>query len=111
MQTKFKTPPRVFNGNGNIIKDFGDIHLEAREQVTFVTPKGKRSDFTALPWGFYLTNSLNGRLMNEGFKTALVKSSIGRFYLNIVETEKLDEFLDYIAKDGSTLVEWLDERQ
>ncbi len=111
MKTFFKSEPRIFNGNGNIISDYGDIRLNSNDQVTFVTESGKRSDFTALPWGFYLTNSLNGRLKEQGFKVALVKSKTGRYYLNAVEREKITDFMDYIEKDGSSLVEWLDERE
>lgn len=104
-----KSPPREFDGAGNPIKDFGDIHLESREQVTFVTPSGKRSDFTAMTWGFYLTNSLNGRLRKEGFKTALVKSSSGRLYLNLVEQDKVSDFKAYLDAQKSEILSWLDE--
>lgn len=109
MKFHSKNPPREFDGAGNPIKDFGDIHLGFREQVTFVTPSGRRSDFTAMPWGFYLTNSLNGRLRKEGFKTALVKSASGRLYLNLVEEDKISDFKAYLDAQNSKILSWLDE--
>ena len=104
-----KNPPREFDGAGNPIKDHGDVFLDSRDQVTFITPSGRKTDFTAMPWGFYVTNSLNGRCRAEGFKTALVRNPNGRKYLNLVEEDRVDEFLSYLREQGSKVEAWLDE--
>ena len=70
-----KIPRKFIVGmDSNIeIKDFGDIYLDENEQITFITDQERRYDFTRKEWGFYATPSINGRLKNEGFVTALVK--------------------------------------
>ncbi len=92
------------------IADCGSIHLEPDEQVTFVTSSGKEHDFVAKSWGFYATPSINGRLVDQGFKTALVKNSIGRYYVMVVEADRVSDFTDYIREERHEVVEWLDER-
>ncbi len=75
-----------------------------------MTPSGKEYDFAAKSWGYYATPSVNGRLVDQGFKTALVKNRIGKYYVLIVDIEHLSKFNDYLATEESDLVEWLDER-
>jgi hypothetical protein len=108
-------PPRTFRVGLNSeieISDCGRIHLEADEQVTFVTPSGKEHDFVAKSWGFYATPSVNSRLVDQGFKTALVSSPMsGRFFIMVVERERIDEFEEYLRETNQVVVEWLDERQ
>jgi hypothetical protein len=108
-----KEPPRVFQvGEGRkiSISDCGKIHLEPDEQVTFVTATGKEHDFAAKSWGFYATPSVNGRLVNQGLKTALVKNSYGRYYIMVVDTERIPDFEAYLSSEKNEVVEWLDER-
>lgn len=92
------------------ISDCGNVHLEADEQLTFVTPSGKEFDFCAKSWGFYASPSINGRLASQGFKTALVENALGRVFLMAVEPEKMEDFLAYIKKESNRVLEWLDER-
>ena len=40
--------------------------------------------------GFYSTPSINGRLKNEGFKTALVENLKGQVYVMSVDSERID---------------------
>jgi len=47
---------------------------------------------TAKDWGFYATPSINGRLQQFGFKTALVENPQGRIYVMVVEEEKIELF-------------------
>lgn len=115
MKLDLKETPRKFTVGRNRrieISDFGKISLATDEMISFVTASGKEYDVTAKSWGFYATPSLNGRLKNEGFKTALVKNIQGRYYIMLVENEpkKIAEFLDYLAVGPQELVEWLDER-
>ena len=62
-------------------------------------------------WGFYSTPSINGRLKNEGFKTALVENQNGQIYVMSVDKDKLDLFEKYCKDENQTVLEWLDERK
>jgi hypothetical protein len=110
METDFPEQPRRFEVKGRTIRDMGKIRLEPGEMVSFVTPSGKENNVTACAWGWYTASSLNGRLRDEGFKTALVRNEEGKMFIHVVEADKLDEFHDYLntGRNGSVLV-WLDE--
>jgi hypothetical protein len=45
-----------------------------------------------------------------GFKTALVKNPHHRYYVLLVEQDKIEQFLAYLQQEESEIVEWLDER-
>ncbi len=92
------------------ISDCGRVYLEPDEQVTFVTPAGKEHDFVAKNWGFYATPSINGRLADQGFKTALVKNSFGKYYIMVVDLDKMADFNAYLEIERHEIAEWLDER-
>ena len=92
------------------ISDCGRVSLEPDEQVTFVTQAGKEHDFVAKNWGFYATPSINGRLADQGFKTALVKSSFGKYYIMVVDPDKMADFNAYLKIERHEIAEWLDER-
>jgi len=107
-----KTPPRKFfvgKEKDKVIKDCGSINLESYEQVTFVTKSGKEYDVVRTDWGFYATPSINVRLKNFGFKTALVKDSINKHYIMLIEKEKINDFEDYLNLTDHYLLKWLDE--
>ncbi|EQB34421.1 hypothetical protein M947_11100 [Sulfurimonas hongkongensis] len=106
-----KEKPRTFEVNNIQIKDFGKIILEKNEMVSFKTNSNKEYDFVAKEWGFYATPSINGRLKKEGFKTALVKNSFKKYYINVVDIDKMDSFLKYLKQENSSIVEWMDERR
>lgn len=112
MRTEFRASPRIFSAdkNGKIkISDYGKIWLDADEQVSFVTKSGREYDVAAKTWGFYATPSINGRLKKEGFRTALVKNKAGRYYVMIVEEDKLEDFYSYIKQEESSVEKWLSE--
>jgi hypothetical protein len=105
-------PPRVFHvgeGGAIAISDMGDIVLAPNEQVTFVTEGGARYDFARKDWGYYATPSINGRLKNEGFKTALVQNGQGRIYVMAVEVARISMFKEYCRVEKQTILSWLDE--
>ena len=109
-----KDPARKYRcgiGGAVEISDCGRVQLEPNEQITFVAASGKEHDFTAKSWGFYATPSVNARLAEQGFKTALVRNHQGRFYVMVVEREKMTEFLDYLRRERNEVEEWLDERE
>lgn len=111
MKFKKLDPPRKFKVNERVeLSDCGKVYLDENEMVSFVTPSNKEFDFAAKSWGFYVTPSVNERLRNEGFKTALVKNSMGKYYIMSVEKEKLNSFLDYLKVEENEVVQWLDEK-
>lgn len=113
MRIEVTEPPRKFRvgAQGQIeISDCSRIFLEPDEQVTFVTHAGREHDFTAKSWGFYATPSVNGRLATQGFKTALVRNDAGRWYIMVVDRDRVAEFEEYLRREANVLEEWLDER-
>ncbi len=106
-------PPRVFAvssyGVTQSIEDHGRILLDPLQQVTFVTPGKSEYDVTRTEWGYYATPSLNGRLARFGLRAALVLSSYSHLFVMLVEHGKEPEFLDYLTRDGQTLLTWLDQ--
>lgn len=114
MKLKLKKKPRIFFPSGDKkikIEDLGDIELMPNEQLTFVKESGARFDFASKNWGFYATPSVNNRLKNEGFKTAMVENSKGSIYIMVVETKKLKLFKEYCNTENQKILEWLDERR
>ncbi|EKD28610.1 MAG: hypothetical protein ACD_79C00261G0002 [uncultured bacterium] len=114
MKINIKNPPRKFKcGMQNQIEvsDCGEVYLENNEQLTFYTKTNKEYDVAIKEWGFYATPSINGRLKDQGFKTALVKNSANRYYVMLVDTDKIPAFNRYLDSENQTLIEWLDERK
>lgn len=112
MKFEEKTPPRVFSVGSKQdihISDCGRIYLEPDEQITFITKEDKEYDVTAKNWGYYATSSVNGRLKNMGFKTALVKNLHGLYYIMIVDLSKMREFKSYLNDENNEIERWLDE--
>lgn len=110
MKANLKDEPRVFSVKGHTIKDFGKIILGQNEMISFQTNSGKEFDFTAKEWGFYATPSLNSRLKNEGFKTALVVNESNQVYVMAVEKDKMDLFKSYLKENqDNRIICWLDQ--
>ena len=87
-----------------------NVYLNDNEQITLVNENGAEYDVTKKNWGYYATPSVNSRLKNQGFKTALVKNSLGQIYIMIVCQKKLSEFSKYLKEEKNVVIEWLDER-
>ncbi|OUU50702.1 MAG: hypothetical protein CBC25_07635 [Pelagibacteraceae bacterium TMED65] len=107
MKIKIFKKPRLFQVNQITIKDFGKIKLKKNEMVSFVTKSKKEYDFTAKDWGFYVTQSINGRLKKEGFKIVIVKNKLGKFYVMAVEKEKIKIFKKFCLKENKKIIKWL----
>jgi hypothetical protein len=104
-------PPRTFEvgrGKSIKIKDCARIELAPDEQITFLTDLGAEYDVVRKDWGFYATPSLSGRLSGFGLRAALVKSTINKFYIFLVENSKEDAFQEYIDREGHKVICWLD---
>ena len=110
MKAEINEKPREFGVGEYRISDYGRISFQAGEMVTLVSPGGRGCDVTAREWGFYLAPSLNARLRDQGFKVGLVRNSQGKLFLNAVEIDKLDIYLEYLNhNEGSVVIQWLDE--
>ena len=105
---KIEIKNRKFKVNDIEITHISDIELNDDEMITF-KKENKEYDFVAKEWGYYATPSINGRLKSFGYKTALVKNSYDKLFINVVEVEKMDKFLEYLKKENSKVLEWLDE--
>ncbi|MBU4490833.1 MAG: hypothetical protein KKD69_00010 [Euryarchaeota archaeon] len=110
MKIELKEMPREFGVGQFAIRDWGRIELDAWEMVTIRSITGRNCDITATNWGFYLGSSLNARLRQEGFKVALVRNSLDKFFINVVELDKMSLFEEYLKQEKSRVVTWLDEQ-
>lgn len=111
MKLKIKQPPRTFKPRGDdliIISDFGNVFMEENELLTFISSNNKRFDMVKRNWGTS-TSSINHRLKNEGFKTALVKNLSGMRYIMAVDIDKMSDFECYCEQEEQVVEYWIDE--
>jgi hypothetical protein len=105
-------PPREFTPYPGIrLRDVGDLYLAEDEQVTVRLEAARGNDITRKPWGFFVTNSLNGTLRAQGIKTALVRSGAPepRLFVALVDSGRIADFTAYLDAYQMRLVLWLDE--
>jgi hypothetical protein len=101
-------PPREFQAGLVRIRHCATINLEPDEQVTFITPGGHEYDVVRKDWGYYATPSMNGRLREQGLRSALVCNIQGKIFLRLVEQERVEAFRTYLAQQQEILLSWLD---
>ncbi len=114
MKSYIKLKPRVFNvGNKKefSIKDYGSIHLNPNEQITFLDNENCEYDITKKDWGFYATPSINGRLVRFNYKSALVINRKKMVYLMLCKIGKENEFKNYLAVEGQKIICWLNDQE
>ena len=58
-----------------------------------------------------MSPSINRRVLQSGFKLALVKNYNDDFYLFLVEKTKINIFKKYLKKENNYLVTWLEYKQ
>lgn len=101
-------PPRTFKVGKSAsieISDCGDVYLEPDEQITFKTEAGHEYDFSKKNWGFYVSPSLNSRLLNFGLRVVLVKNvQSNHFFLMAVEKGKEKEFKQYLSEENMEII-------
>ncbi len=100
-------PPRRYFVRSIEISHCANINLNPDEQVTFTTNSGKEYDVMKKSWGFIATPSINNRLKNFGYKTALIEDSTGKLFICLVEEDKEDEFRQYLLHDNAKIQRWL----
>ncbi len=108
-----KNPMRSFSPGKDIsLFDCGTLNLSVDEQITIVDDNGFKSDLTCKEWGYYLANSINYRITEQGYKTALFSSNLQSppsLYVCLVNEAKIDQFMIYLDKVEARLIMWLDE--
>ena len=113
MKLNLTSEPRKFcpkKGSDIEISDYGSILLAPDEMVTFVSQDGAELDFAAKNWGYYPIPSVNGRLKENGYKTAVVRNSVTkRVYVLVVESGSMEIFLEYCEAENCEVEFWLDE--
>lgn len=108
MDLRLNDSPREFTVGSYRIEDHGKVALSSGEMISLVA-NGSECDITRREWGYYLGSSVNDRLVDEGYKTALVMNTEGKVFVNIVERGKTDVFAAYLDDNDSTVLCWLDE--
>jgi len=108
MKVSSQTPPRRFTVKGVEISHVADIDLAPDELITFKTESGAEYDVARKDWGFYATPSINGRLKDKGFRTALVANPEGRQYVMLIEPAKMASFDAYCREQSIDVLTWLD---
>ena len=100
---KFKT-----GTNKNIVNitHVADIKLNNDELINFKFGKSNY-DFVKKNWGFYATASIDKRLKNEGFKTAIVKNIFLNKHIMVVHKSKIGKFKKYCKDHKQIIVKWL----
>lgn len=83
-----------------------NIFLKDDEMITFVTKKKSQYDITKKNWGYYISQSINKRVKDEGFKIAMVTNIFGRKYLMAVEKSNTNLFKKYCSEEKFK-VKWL----
>ena len=110
MKPDFKENPRIFDVNGIEYKDFGKIFLAKNEMVSLLSDSGREIDITAKSWGYYLGPSLNARLVDEGYKAALVINQYNKIFIMVVDKKKIEEFKSYLKDNqNNRILCWIDE--
>lgn len=106
-----KSPARIFEAGlkqKRRIKDCGNIHLEADEQVTFITERSSEYDVVRKEWGFYATPSTNSRLISFGIRACIVRNLDDKLFILLVEKGKENLFYEYIREEEAEILFWLD---
>ena len=114
MKIEIFETPREFSftcpkNHTHIQRDYGEIYLEDGDLVSFVTASGKKSDVVGKSFGFFVTQSMNKRLAEQGLRTALIISQWNRHCVVVVDTDKMEDFWEYLEKEGYSFGNWLDE--
>ena len=92
-----------------MISDIGRLQLLPDEQITIANQRGAELDVTMKEWGYYATPSLNSRLLTFGLRSALVRNSMGRYFVLLIDSEMQGSFETYMAEQELTLALWLDD--
>ena len=79
--------------------------------VTFIDKRKISYDVKKKNWGYYATPSINGRLKNNKFKTALVSNEQGKIFIMLVEKNNINKFKSYCKNEKQKIIIWLDDNK
>jgi len=107
---KLNKKNRSFKVGKNIkLKCVGDIFLKNDELITF-RDKKKEFDITKKNWGYYATPSIDKRLKNYGYSTAIIQNKISKnIFIVLVDKKKKKIFSKYIKGENIKIIKWLHE--
>jgi len=107
---KLNKKNRSFKVGKNIkLKCVGDIFLKNDELITF-RDKKKEFDITKKNWGYYATPSIDKRLKNYGYSTAIIQNKISKnIFIVLVDKKKKKIFSKYIKSENIKIIKWLHE--
>lgn len=88
-----------------------NIFLSDNEMVTFIDKRKMSYDIVKKSWGYYATPSINGRLRNNKFKTALVSNEHGKIFIMLVEKNNINKFKIYCKNEKQKIIIWLDDNK
>ena len=91
-----------------IVSDVGKLLLKNNEHLT-IQVANKKNEICAMSWGLYATSSINHRLKKEGFKTFLVKNSLNKLFIMLVDKRKTKQFKRYLLKEKIKILKRLDK--
>jgi hypothetical protein len=86
------------------------ISLKDNEFITFIEKKKiktKQYDVVKKNWGYYATPSINKRLKFYGYSTVIIKNLYGKYFVCIVNEDKIRDFYQYLKNDRQKIVLWL----
>ena len=89
------------------ITDIGSIELNEDELLKLISKEGIEHNLIKKDFGYYLTESINKRLINNGYKVAITKNNDNLFFIMLVEISKIKKFEKYLIDEKNTLVCWL----
>tara|TARA_B100000963_G_C22466760_1_gene598235 strand:- start:537 stop:887 length:351 start_codon:yes stop_codon:yes gene_type:complete len=105
--TKIKRSFKVKNVN---LSHVANVKLKNNNFVTFLDGK-KQIDFTKKNWGYYPFPSINSRLKKNFYKAVLVMNRDDKkFFILLVNKNKILSFKKYLKINKSKIVMWFDEK-
>ena len=110
MTNIYKKDNRKFKvgiNNEILITDIGSIELNSNELITLISKEGMEHELCKKDFGYYLTQSINKRVINKGYKVAITKNKDNLFFIMLVEISKIKLFQKYLTDEKNTLVCWL----
>lgn len=108
MKARALKNPRAFRVGAHesiTIHQSHEIELDEDEQV-LLRAGDKLHALTRKNWGFYLTESLEQRVADAGFRAALISNSLGRRFFVLVLSDRETVFEEYL-QDENLSVRWL----
>ena len=112
MKLRKNLPARTFEVGASKkiqMKHVATIELEANEQITLSGQQNSEVDVAKKEWGYYITPSINKRLISFGILTFLVQNSRGHIFVMLSEPGEEDKFRKYLTDTNQEIIMNLSE--